>query len=171
MTVERYHSLAEKGDRHALSLFIVERFNEKYFSPIENSPSKHGFASLAIACLVVETIESFYQGLPDTKYKSKKMFRDFFGRDTAFKEFADGDWFYEDIRCGILHQGETCGGWRIWRRGPILDKKNKTINATKFLRALQFTVQQYSTQVVADELLWNNFQKKMSAVCANCEAP
>ena len=107
MTVARYKKLETAGERRALGLFIVERFNERYFRPIEDSPSKHGFAVLAIACLVVETLESFYQGRADTRNVGAQMFRDFFARDTELKVFGGGnDWFYKDIRCGILHQSE-----------------------------------------------------------------
>ena len=170
MTVARYRILKAAVNKHALSLFIVERFNERYFRPIEDSPSKHGFTVLAIACLVLETLESFYQGRADTKNASTQMFRDFFARNTELKVFGGGnDWFYKDIRCGILHQSETRGGWRVLRKGPILDIKSKTINATAVLRALQRAVQGYSEQLRTDEGLWKNFLKKMDAICANCE--
>ena len=66
-TVARYKKLEAANDREALGQFLVERFDERYFRPIEDSSSKHGFAVLAVACLVIETLESFYQGLPDTR--------------------------------------------------------------------------------------------------------
>jgi hypothetical protein len=158
------------ADKRALGRFIVERFNERYFRPIEDSPSKHGFTVLAVACLVIETLESFYQGRADTKNVSAEMFRDFFARNTGLKVFAGGkDWFYKDIRCEILHQSETRGGWRVLRKGPLLDAKGKAINATALLRELQRAVEQYAALLERDEMLWKNFQKKMNAVCANCQ--
>lgn len=170
MTVAQYLILEAENDRQALSDFIVERFDERFFLPIDDSDKKHGFAVLAIACLVIETIESFYQGLPDTKTIGTKIFRDFFARDTCLRVFAsENDWFYKDIRCGILHQSETRGGWRVLRKGPLLDAKNKAINATLVLRALRRVVQEYSIQIQTEEILWENFRKKMDAVCANCE--
>lgn len=170
ITVAKFRALERAIDKDALSRFIVERFNERYFWLIEDSSNKHGFTVLAVACLIVETLESFYQGLPNTKHTSAKMFRDFFARDTKLKAFAgEKDWFYKDIRCGILHQGETRGGWRVLRKGPILDLKNKTINATAFLKALRTAVQNYSVQLRTDDALWKNFRKKMNAICANCE--
>lgn len=45
----------------------------------------------------------------------------------------NSDWFFTDIRCGILHQAETRGGWKIQRKGTLLDDHNKTMNATVFL--------------------------------------
>src|SRR5262245_41152829 len=108
VTVRHYRELVRANNREALSDFIIERFNERYFWPVQTSARKHGFASLAIACLVIETLESFYQGRGDTRSKSSQMFRDFFERKTELRVFADANnWFFRDIRCGILHQAES----------------------------------------------------------------
>lgn len=169
-TVSCYRALESAEDRSALGAFIVERFDERYFRPVEYSGSKHGFTSIAIACLIIETLESFYQGLPDTKGHSKKMFREFFNRDSGLGAFGkDGDWFFTEIRCGILHQAETRGGWRILRSGLLLDINNKTINATSFLRQLRKSVEQYSIGIQTDDALWKKFCAKMNAICANCQ--
>jgi hypothetical protein len=69
----------------------------------------------------------------------------------------------------ILHQSETRGGWRVLRKGPLLDTEGKAINATALLRALQLAVKRYAAQLETDEALWKNFRKKMNAVCANCQ--
>ena len=168
-TVADYKKLEAANDRKRLAQFLVERFDERYFRPIEESPSKHGFAVLAVACLVIETLESFYQGRADTKNVSTQMFRDFLARDTALKVLAGGnDWFYKDIRCGILHQSESRGGWRILRTGPLLDAQAKILNATAILRALRREVRQYAQKIQTDEQLWKHFCKKMGAVCGNC---
>lgn len=170
MTVARYHALEQREDRKALGNFIVQRFEERYLRPVDESQSKHGFTILAVCCLVIENLESFYQGRADTRRRSKDMFRDFFNRETSLRVFGgDNNWFYRDIRCGILHQGEIRGGWRVWRRGPLLDTKAKTINASQFLSELRNAVRTYSTQIVSNEECWNQFKKKMKAVCTNCE--
>lgn len=124
---------------------------------------------MAVSCLLIETLESFYQGLPDTNKRSAQMFRDFLARDTPLKVLGGGeDWFYKDIRCGILHQSESRGGWRILRSGPLLDVQSKTINATAVLRQLRESVHRYAEKIKTDEHLWNNFLKKMDAICHNC---
>lgn len=170
ITLERYRALELAEDRRALGEFIIERFNERYFKPIEDSHSKHGFTILAVCCLVIETLESFYQGRGDTKERSAKMFRDFFERNISLRIFSSADdWFFRDIRCGILHQSETRGGWRILRRGRLLDVEAKTINATRFLRELKKAVVEYGGQLTIDDECWNQFKSKMNVVCANCE--
>lgn len=171
VTVLQYYKLEEQDDRQAISKFIRMRFDERYFIPIESTPSssKHGFTTLAICCLVIETLESFYQGLDDTKGQSRKLFNDFFQRETPLKIFAgDNDWFFTDIRCGILHQSETRNGWKILRRGPLLDKQQKTINATSLINSLRSSVKDYSMQLLHDDNLWNSFRSKMKSICANC---
>ena len=168
-TVARYQALEAAGDRQPLADFIRERFDERYFAPVEDSPSKNGFAMMAIGCAVIETLESFYQGLADTKRASRKMFRDFFKRRTGLSEFAsESDWFYDDIRCGILHQSETRSGWHVLRKGPLLDMSAKTINATRFLRELRKAVDGYALEIQNDDACWTKFTKKMRAVCENC---
>ncbi|MGA2904073.1 MAG: hypothetical protein ABSD98_09595 [Candidatus Korobacteraceae bacterium] len=166
----QYKALEQAGDRKSLGHFIRERFDERYFRPVEDSCSKNGFASLAVSCLVVESVESFYQGLGDTRNESRRMFRDFFNRDTPLKVFAGGakDWFFEDIRSGILHQAEARKGWRVLRTGPLVDPKARTINATRFLRVLRREVAAYAEQIAVDDAIWQNFQKKMKVVCDNC---
>jgi hypothetical protein len=169
MTVGRYRELVKANDREALGRFIVERFDERYFRPVSDSNSKHGFAIMAVACLVIETLESFYEGRADTKGESKKMFRDFFNRNSALSSFGKrNDWFFTDIRCGILHQAESRGGWKIQRKGPLLDEHNKTINATTFLNQLQKAVAQYAAELQSDETIWKNFCTKVDAICTNC---
>lgn len=171
VTVARYRELEQYNDRLALAQFVRERFNERYFHPIESTPKehKHGFAIMAVSCLTIEALESFYQGKADTKGESKQMFDAFFKRDTSLGVFAgDGDWFYRDIRCGILHQSEARGGWRILRSGPLLNVPTRCINATRFIRRLRKAVDSYANQIQYDDALWELFKTKMKAVCDNC---
>lgn len=169
ITVGDYRKLLEQNDKKAISAFICERFDERYFNPILNSSNKHGFSMLAIGCLVLETLESFYQGKGDTKNASKKMFKDFFARNTEFKVFESADdWFYQKIRCGILHQAETLDGWRILRSGLLLNRKDKTINAETFIKQLQKELKSYSELIYKDEQVWKNFKLKMDAICKSC---
>lgn len=171
ITVARYLELEQAEDRVALGKFIKERFDERYFKPLEDSQSKHGFAILAVACLVIETLESFYQGRADTHGKSKEMFSAFFKRETPLNVFGSPcNWFFKNIRCGILHQGEVRDGWRIWRKGQLLNTNKKTINATLFLQELKKAVAVYGNQLASDDDCWRHFKNKMLAVRKNCES-
>lgn len=172
ITVNDYRELEAAGDRKAIGEFIYQRFDERYFKPILDSSNKHGFTMMAIGCLVIETLESFYQGLKDSKRRSKGTFKKFFNRETALKVFSsEDDWFYYKVRCGILHQAEVIGGWRIIRAGDLLNSVDKTINADRFIRELQKVLEDYAIQLESDELLWSNFKLKMDSICQNCLNP
>lgn len=168
VTVRQYKEL-ENTDRKSIAQFVRERFNERYFDPMD-SDRKHGFTIMAVCCLVIETLESFYRGEGDTKGRSELMFCSFFARCASLNEFGGGgSWFYKDIRCGLLHQSEARNGWRIRRDGPLLDMNERVINATLFMCELKSAVDAYANQLEHDDgQLWANFKKKMKAVCKNC---
>ncbi|WP_423600907.1 hypothetical protein [Roseateles sp. MS654] len=173
VTVAQYQALEAADDRAACGRFIVQRFHERYFEPTVNAPTRHGFTLMAIGCLVIEALECFYEGKAHSKDGSAKMFAAFFQRPTGLEAFGQGDkdWFFKDIRCAVLHQAETVGGWRLRRNGKLLDPGERVINAKRFVELLQRAVGDYAKQLETDQVLWRNFKKKMQAVCTNCEAP
>jgi hypothetical protein len=173
ITVATYRELEAADDREACGQFIVQRFHERYFEPTVNAPTRHGFTLMAIGCLVIEALECFYEGKAHSKDASAKMFEASFQRPTGLEAFGQGpkNWFYKDIRCGVLHQAETVGGWRLRRSGKLLDTGERVINAKRFVELLQHAVADYAAQLQTDAALWRNFKKKMKAVCENCEVP
>ena len=174
VTVDKYKKLETQEDKRAIAAFIVERFDERYFDPVISSSSKHGFTMMAVGCLVIEALESFYQGWHSSK--DKKPFKKFFERQKnqgrPLGVFANHEIkFHDNIRNGILHQAETKGGWKIRRSGVLLDLNDTTINAECFIRELRKAVAEYANrlQTDPDPVLWHNFKKKMKQVCDNCE--
>ncbi|HDS1558379.1 TPA: hypothetical protein QEL11_002254 [Stenotrophomonas maltophilia] len=172
-TVARYLSLQDAQDRSAIADFIVERFSERYLDPIETDHAKkNGFTIMAVSCLMVESLESFRLGWKDTRNKSERAFSSFFSHWDQFATFrpisAD---FYRHVRCGILHQAETTGGWRIIRKGPI--RNDTTINAAKFSGSLRHVLGDYASSLRTESWeseTWKAFRKKMDAVCHNTKA-
>lgn len=172
ITVARYRELEAANNRVACGRFIVERFHERYFAPALHAETRHGFTLMAIGCLVIEALECFYQGKEHSKGRSEAMFKSFFERKTGLEGFgAEANWFFRDIRCAILHQAETTSGWRVRRAGKLLDMQARSINAYFFVLHLQKAVTSYARQLETDDKLWQNFCKKMAAVCRNCEHP
>ena len=180
VTVAKYLELEKGEKRKEIAKFIQERFTERYITPLRGCKT-HGFSIMAVSCLMIETLESFWQGWPDTKDKSKEAFERFFQRCVdpgsplrgshlgEFNEVATD--FYIDVRCGILHQAETKGGWRIRRDGDLYNKTEKTINATKFLNELECTLIKYCEVLKTsdwDDQVWCNLRKKMCEVIKNC---
>lgn len=153
---------------------IHHRFYNRYVKHLKTIDS--GFLKMAISCLMIETMESFRQGLKDTKGigVGKKMFEDFFIVEEplfpGFREIAPS--FYSSIRCGILHQAETTNGWRIVRSGTLLDKSNRTINATRFVNALEKALDNYINNLKVSDIsttIWKHAILKIEDVCENCK--
>jgi hypothetical protein len=129
--------------RKAIEIF-KDRIEGRYFKQIQvldSNPDREiglysGFAIMSLTCLLMETLEQFWNGNVQTSRKSltsshgiglakfcklKKAeisndaisFYSFFQRSEKFKLFFDthekANVFYSKIRCGLLHQGQTKG--------------------------------------------------------------
>jgi hypothetical protein len=170
-------ALDDDASKKSITDFIYHRLNHRYIEPLLQVPKEHksGFLMMASACLMIETLQAFYSGQMETAWgDGKKSFGEFFKRE---KEFfpgfaADKDNFYTNIRCGILHQAETKGGYRILRDGLLFDAKEKIINANKFLKALERCLDHYVNNLRASKRnsgLWMNAIKKVGFICDNCQ--
>ncbi|MFC1727144.1 hypothetical protein ACFL0Y_01350 [Patescibacteria group bacterium] len=172
-TISKYLQMEKEGNKIELIRFIKERFTERYITPLRSeSDIKHGFCTMAICCLMIETLESFWQGWGDTSGKGKLTFCSFFNRSNNLSIFNNHKTdFYKNVRCGILHQAETKNGWQIHRVGLLLDSKTKTINATKFHNEMEVCLNDYCSvleKLEWDSEAWINFRKKMKIIIANC---
>jgi hypothetical protein len=167
--------------------FIRRRLFERYIDPVkaldchpDTKRLKNGFYIMAVSCLLIETLVSYWRGWETTEPhkdaaarqvpgKSREAFRIFFHEEGRFAEFQ-GTEFYKRIRCGILHQGEATGGWTISREGSLFDGTSE-VNATKFHNKLAAAIRDYESNLknpLPGSSLRNNFDKKMKAVIANC---
>jgi len=180
VTVAKYRQLEAEKDRTKIADFILQRFTERYIRPLRgDSTRKHGFCTMAISCLMIEALESFWNGWPDTERRSREAFRSFFKRCSeknsplgVFAEHVED--FYRSVRCAILHQAETTNGWCIRREGSLFDPGTKTINATLFHNELEKVLRAYCSilkQSDWDSEEWQNLRKKMQAVIENCRPP
>ncbi len=178
ITILDYLELEKEKKKKKISEFIYGRFTERYITPLTKIDKKYknGFCIMANCCLLIEAFESFYRGWDDTKNKRGEAFCKFFTRVNEFNAFASDDLptiFYKNIRCGILHQAETTGGWRIQRKGDLLNKEKLIINANKFLDNLYEALLNYKKQLNDSEWeseVWKNFRKKMKSIIRNCES-
>lgn len=183
-TIADYEKDKKEGNRKRMAEFIYERFNERYIEPFDAiiyKKKKNGFSLMAISCLMIEALETFWQGLKDSREKENgknikggDFFEAFFSHCNELREFGGfGNKFYKYIRCGILHQAETTGGWKISRKKevPLLDKATRTINANEFFNQLKKYLKSYRTKLETQELnsdIWVKFNKKMEAIISNC---
>jgi hypothetical protein len=114
------------------------RLEERYFPPIRaikklRANAGEGFSIVAITCMLIELLESTYQGrtyqpgdgkseLPGTRYSSsRQLFTDFLTREVGLRK-KDARSFFSNVRCKLLHECRTAG-WRIRAKGPLLDRE------------------------------------------------
>lgn len=175
VTISQYKRLKEKNNAEGIANLIYDRFHERYIKPFDDNPNKHGFSMMAVGCLMIETLYSFKEGEDNTKNYAHVAFGGFFKKSSYLHEFWEEDkctkkqGFYKNIRCGILHQAETKNGWKIRRNGPLLDKENKTINATRFLNALHDELKCYVASIKKDSAVYCKAREKLDCICKNCE--
>ncbi|HYR88456.1 MAG TPA: hypothetical protein VE422_30535 [Terriglobia bacterium] len=166
---------AKVPDRDAIAKAIHRRFLERYIEPVLQPKKKHGFAIMAVSCLIIETLVSFRRGWKHSRGKSEDAFRRFFKCADSFSAFREHSKdFYENVRCGILHQAETTGGWLILRDGPLLDPRADTItiNATEFIKQLEKFLEKFCEDLKSkdwDSTEWKNVIIKMNVIVKNCE--
>ena len=128
---------------------------------------------MASACLMIQALESFWQGWSKSP-KSALAFCQFFDRNDRFSSLRGSvQEFYSNVRCGIMHQGETTGGWHIRRDlSTLFDSTSKMIDATRFLKEMENSLSDYRTNLengTWDSEQWQNLRKKMKDVCANTQ--
>jgi hypothetical protein len=157
---------------------ILLRFKERYIKPANDPKCKHGFTMMAISCLMIEALESFRRGWKDSNNRSEVAFCYFFNTNDGFKELQGYcEQFYKNVRCGILHQAETTGGWKITRNQknvPFFDSESLTINAQNFLDKLSEVLTRFCDELKKaewDSQEWKNVVRKMDALCKNCNRP
>lgn len=175
-TISDYYLMLEKEEKSKIAHFIFERLTERYLLPLEYVPLefKNGFSIMANMCLLIETYESFRQGWNDTTDPEIMPFKSFFNREVLFCDFKNYSRdFYLNVRCGILHQGETKKGWKITRKEdyPLFSETEKRINANKFLKALRGTLEAYKDLLISsnwNDEVWIKCRKKVDYIINNC---
>lgn len=153
-----------------------DRIRGRFLNIVENIQSMpySGFVVMAIDCLLVETLEQFHQGVPDSVGGSYSFFTNFFERSEVLKkEFTKNQakLFYDHFRCGILHQAEIKGDSLVWRVGPLVRENSPngiTVNRQKFHEVLVCEFNAY-TQKLRDKTMTGDlrlkFRTKMDYIC------
>jgi hypothetical protein len=156
--------------------YIYHRLAGRYILPQLKIPENFasGFLMMSSACLLIETIRAFREGWDETPWKQgASTFANFFADEQILfpKYECRANDFYDHVRCGILHQAETTGGYRILLRGPLFDEDERTYNARTFLEQLEKAVKSYTDALKATPRrvdLWNPAIKKLRLICENC---
>lgn len=172
--------------------FFEERIRTRYLNSINailemNLKTGEGFAVVNLQCSLIETIESFINGWiyhNDGEKKSKKgwfknkisnethikeinnnlcLFESFFKNHLNFKKINGND-FYFNVRCSLLHETQTKNNWKIKKGlkfGKIFEEKDnfKIIYRDNFQRDLEKTINLYKTAIIKEQK-FNNIEAK-----------
>ncbi|WP_321306761.1 hypothetical protein [Marinifilum fragile] len=152
---------------------FYEKNGEKKNQNIFNTEYKNGFLQLAACSLLVETLAGFLTGENETPNgQSRNRFNKVFEYATVkgndLKEFKDTD-FYQKIRCGILHQGETKGRYTITRNSTKI-KDGDEINAHRFHKALKKLLNEYKNDLKTrnwNDEMWDCCRQKIRFIINN----
>ena len=165
-------------DKKNIQKFVKRRLMERYITPFpenyktNDESHQYGFLIMASMCLLIETIQAFKEGKDKYDGECKKAFENFLMQQETFncsKDLAND--FYENVRCGILHQGEIGNYWKIASsemEEPITKEgKIKTISAPTFLKTMESALDKY-VESLNDKVLFDNCMKKIGFIVQNC---
>jgi hypothetical protein len=179
--------------------FLRKRHKERFFKPVKyllDAPRSeygygYGFAVMALCSLLIETIQSYWDGLPSThqgelnelrKHKTPpeysvpensewpqtgaEVFKRFFDNPLFAPLFPDIDYlqFYRNIRNGLLHQAQTKGGWRLEKEGSLWDNMERTVNRTLFAQRVEDAFDKYIEALEKrdwEDDLWKKARRKI----------
>lgn len=169
--------------RKIFDRFFLQRLALRYLSPIETLQSNgtrmgEGFTIASIQCALIEFLAStrcgknYRYGQKDDALhysRSGKIFTDFLSSQKPFSAFFDAATaksFYEDVRCGLLHEACTKGGWTIWaesssKSATAIDPAEKVLFRDDMQKVILQYIAHYREEVSSDAHLRQAFLRKM----------
>lgn len=120
---------------------------------LEEKDRRYGFTILAIDLLLMETLQAFKEGIPDTIGQSKKVFKRYLEQSPSFSKFFttedQREAFYVSFRCGILHQAEIQGPAIVWSLGDLYERADglEVLNRTEVHSAVKGDLDDYLTDL------------------------
>jgi len=167
----------EEGWQKAIDIF-EDRIRGRFLKPISciERYIYAGFVVLAIDCLLIETLQQFHEGVHTTPGGQYETFFVRFLTETSFGNYFDkemAEMFYQQIRCGILHQAEVKSNSNVSIRKEIPlvkytdDRKGLVMNRKLFHQQLVREFEAYIARLrdLSNQELRARFKKKMNYVC------
>lgn len=175
--------------QEAFNDFFHARLLLRYLNPIEllqeyGTFRGEGFSIVAIHCTLIEFLESTVQGRiyryrrpgdpplgPHEYSNSGELFVSFLsGRQPFAKDFDNvlARDFYENVRCGLLHEARTKRGWTIWARSAVanvVSSAPKIVYRDNFHAALLEFIEWYKGALPSDRVLQEAFIRKFDSLC------
>ncbi|MBB3231959.1 hypothetical protein [Halomonas stenophila] len=169
---------AEADWRRAVDM-LRDRIDGRFLDHARNclQSETSGFVVLAIDSMLIEALEQFRRGIVDGRGRSGELIRSFLAGPRFQPQFDSvaANAFYEDIRCGLLHQAEARRLWLIRRsQAELLTTSRATgadvgyvIDVVQFHEALESAFDDYLKELVEpnQEKLRENLWSKMNHIC------
>ncbi|RWH82633.1 MAG: hypothetical protein EOQ86_05015 [Mesorhizobium sp.] len=164
----------------AFDTFLLGRLRSRYLKPIANVQDKgpwegEGFTIVSIQYALIEFLAATRLGKnyrhdnpkPPHEYKkSSKLFVDFLFQTAPFDKLfseADAKDFYSNVRCALLHEARTKGGWIIWVNGAApVDCKKKIVYRDSLQAVIEGYINDYGMALTADVPLQEAFLRKFN---------
>ena len=188
--VSHFIKANEEKDWLELVKIFSDRLEGRYLKPVElilNGDSKisefSGFSILALDCILIETLNQFYNGKNNTDDKPcdvtpiKNSFINFLTTSISFCNDFDkskASTFYYHFRNGLLHQAQTKNKSLIKIGQPKMVTKIEgglIIDRILFHQAIVDEINNYKSQLISGEdnkVKRENFITKMKFICG-CE--
>jgi hypothetical protein len=177
----------------AFRSFYRTRIDTRYLDPIASiertdTRTGEGFAIAALFCTLVEFLESCERG-DNFRYRRRGdpplqrheydqgqaagYFKAFFRTRTPFDSSFPAalvDSFYQDVRCGLLHEARTKGGWVIssTKSGSALVSQNGgriKLFREELIRSLNIYFVDYRRRLMIDPGTQQAFIRKFDHLC------
>lgn len=175
--------------RRAFHAYFNTRLSLRYLKPItvlqgNGTLQGEGFSIVAIQTTLVEFLESTIQGVsyryrrrsdpplgPYEYANSGMLFVAFLSTRQPFARGFNAHLardFYENVRCGLLHEACTKGGWTIHAKSPagsVVSAPDKIVYRDTFQAALLEFIGWYKMTLPSDIALQEAFIRKFDSLC------
>lgn len=164
----------------AFEEFFFQRLDSRYLKPIRVLQEKgswegEGFSIVSIQCALLEFLAACRGGLiyrhknpaPPHEYNtSGDLFATFLSTTAPFNALfkrEDALEFYRQIRCALLHEARTKGGWIIHSSGRIgVDCTRKIVYRNTFQTLITDYIDGYGRDLLSDTDLQAAFVRKFN---------
>jgi hypothetical protein len=166
---------SKDADWKKATAIIADRLDGRFFKMVERIQGENfsGFAVLALDCLLIESLQQFKMGVDETPHRQCSRYFEAFLTSPRLDRYFDevtAKRFYDQFRCGILHQAEVKKSSRVLRYGPLVretpDGEGLIINRKKFHTEVRRAFAAYLRALrQGDQVLRDNAKKKMQFIC------
>ena len=177
--------------KQAYEDFFKQRLEKRYFKPIrllieQGGKEGEGFAIVALQCSLIEFLASSlegssYKNCPTKADRAKSGRHEYYDCNDLFIRFLSSaipfkdhfsvrqaGKFYKYVRCALLHEARTKGGWKIRAGGnsytPI-DVKKKIVYRDNLQSAFEEFVRWYGENLPNCHKLQEAFIRKFDSLC------